>query len=353
MNKNFILIGVAVISLCACTQQPASVQSYGVQKGAGSTGIHTVLSGDTLYSVSQNYRLPMREIITLNNLKPPYALNVGHRLKLPPPNEYKVRSDDSLSSIARLYEVSPNRLANLNNLQPPFNLQQGQVLRLPTKTIEAQRQSSLAQRSMTARANQLDSNNRPYNSASYNNASISPVERMVLPPKTPASKINNPAMGRSVLDRTGDSQTEQVEVKQAQAVREKISNTPKLSKKNNFMRPIDGKVISSFGPKKNGLHNDGINIQGVRGTPVRAAENGVVVYNGNDLAGYGNLVLIRHENKLMSAYAHLDKTLVKRNAQVVRGQAIGTVGSTGQVDKPQLHFEIRRGSTPLNPDKFL
>lgn len=119
------------------------------------------------------------------------------------------------------------------------------------------------------------------------------------------------------------------------------------------MRPVNGRIISQFGPKKDGLYNDGINIKAVRGSAVRSAENGIVVYTGDDLEGYGNLVLIRHENRMMSAYAHLDKTLIKRGAKVARGQSIGTVGSTGQVDSPQLHFELRKGSNPLNPMKYL
>jgi len=119
------------------------------------------------------------------------------------------------------------------------------------------------------------------------------------------------------------------------------------------MRPVDGKIISNFGPKQGGLHNDGINIRAPKGTPVRAAQNGVVVYSGNDLEGYGNLILVRHQNNMMSAYAHLDKTLIKRGDTVKQGQSIGTVGSTGQVNTPQLHFEIRKGTKALNPVKYL
>ena len=119
------------------------------------------------------------------------------------------------------------------------------------------------------------------------------------------------------------------------------------------MRPIDGKVISKYGPKPDGLHNDGINIKAAKGTAVRAAENGVVAYTGSELQGYGNLVLIRHADRWMTAYAHLDKTLVKKGEVVKAGQSIGTVGATGQVDSPQLHFEVRRGTQALNPDLYL
>ena len=120
-----------------------------------------------------------------------------------------------------------------------------------------------------------------------------------------------------------------------------------------FSWPVRGRVLSTFGPKADGLHNDGINIAARAGAPVVAAENGVVVYAGNELKGFGNLLLVRHADGWMTAYAHLDKALVKKGQKVTRGQAIGTVGSTGGVSQPQLHFEIRKGTQAVDPAKFL
>ncbi len=112
-------------------------------------------------------------------------------------------------------------------------------------------------------------------------------------------------------------------------------------------------MISGFGAKAKGLHNDGINIAAKRGAPVKAAENGVVVYAGNELRGFGNLLLIKHADGWVTAYAHNDKVLVKRGQRVGKGQRIATVGSTGGVKSPQLHFEMRRGRTPRDPRKYL
>lgn len=120
-----------------------------------------------------------------------------------------------------------------------------------------------------------------------------------------------------------------------------------------FIWPVDGTIISSYGRKADGRSNDGVNIKAAKGATVRAAENGVVAYTGNELAGYGNLVLIRHADKWMTAYAHLDGMIVAKGATVKRGQAIGTVGQTGSVDRPQLHFEVRRGTEALNPEPYL
>jgi murein DD-endopeptidase MepM/ murein hydrolase activator NlpD len=120
-----------------------------------------------------------------------------------------------------------------------------------------------------------------------------------------------------------------------------------------FMRPVDGKVISGYGPKDDGLHNDGINIKAPKGTAVRAADNGVVAYTGSGMSGYGNLVLIRHQDRWMTAYAHMDKILVKKGDVIKAGQSIGTVGATGQVDSSQLHFEVRKGTQAVDPVKYL
>jgi murein DD-endopeptidase MepM/ murein hydrolase activator NlpD len=120
-----------------------------------------------------------------------------------------------------------------------------------------------------------------------------------------------------------------------------------------FGWPVGGRIISSYGDKPGGLHNDGINISAARGTPVRAAENGVVVYADDQLKGYGNLVLVRHADRWMTAYAHMDTITVKRGQVVKKGQKIGSVGTTGGVSVPQLHFEVRHGTEALNPVAFL
>jgi murein DD-endopeptidase MepM/ murein hydrolase activator NlpD len=122
---------------------------------------------------------------------------------------------------------------------------------------------------------------------------------------------------------------------------------------NSFRWPVQGRIISAFGTKPDGGHNDGINVAVPAGTSVKAAENGVVAYAGNELKGYGNLVLIRHSNNWVSAYAHNDEILVQRGDQVRRGQVIAKAGNTGQVSQPQVHFELRKGSRPVDPTKFM
>jgi murein DD-endopeptidase MepM/ murein hydrolase activator NlpD len=120
-----------------------------------------------------------------------------------------------------------------------------------------------------------------------------------------------------------------------------------------FRWPVRGRVISGFGPIPNGQQNDGINLAVPEGTQVRAAEDGVVAYSGNELKGYGNLVLVRHSDGYVTAYAHASELMVKRGDNVKRGQVIAKSGATGSVNAPQLHFEIRKGSSPVDPTKYL
>jgi murein DD-endopeptidase MepM/ murein hydrolase activator NlpD len=122
---------------------------------------------------------------------------------------------------------------------------------------------------------------------------------------------------------------------------------------NSFRWPVKGRVIAEFGARPDGGHNDGIDVAVPQGTSVQAAENGVVAYAGNELKGYGNLVLIRHANNWVSAYANNEELLVKRGDKVRRGQIIAKAGATGAVNQPQVHFELRKGSRPVDPTKYM
>jgi murein DD-endopeptidase MepM/ murein hydrolase activator NlpD len=120
-----------------------------------------------------------------------------------------------------------------------------------------------------------------------------------------------------------------------------------------FIWPVQGKIVLKYGAGTGGLFNDGINIQANRGTPILAAENGVVTYVGNELRGFGNLILIKHADNFVTAYAHTENPLVARGDVVTRGQRISSVGTTGAVTFPQLHFEVRNGRKSSDPLKHL
>jgi len=136
------------------------------------------------------------------------------------------------------------------------------------------------------------------------------------------------------------------------APRQTVIDTPETGD-TNFVWPMRGRVISEFGSSLSGERNDGVNIAASPDEPIHAAADGTVSYSGNDLKSYGNLVLIRHGGNYVTAYAHADRVIVNRGEHVVKGQIIGYAGQTGDVNSPQLHFEIRNGTTPVNPRGML
>lgn len=303
MGKLLCIACVLALSACGTRSTPAPVTHFGTKGGASSAGVHTVARGDTLWSIAKRYEVDMKDVIYVNNLRAPYPMEVGQRLTLPPPVTYKVRPDDTLYGISRTFDVPMNKLARQNNLRAPYRIDIGQKLKLPS--VQPATYKAVQVAAVTA------SGNKPVGPA----ITSKPVKRVE---KKPLIKTRTPSRAGS-----------------------------------KFIWPVNGRVISGYGPKKDGLHNDGINIAVRRGESVRAAENGVVVYADNQLKGFGNLILIRHADRWMTAYGHMEGFRVKRGQEVRRGDIIGTAGSTGQVDSPQLHFEVRRGTDALNPKLYL
>ena len=247
--------------------------------------------GDTVYGLSRRHRVPVRAIIEANHLRAPYHLKAGQRVALPRGRQHVVKRGETFYGIAQRYRVNPHAMARANGLAPPYDIRVGRVLVL-TGTGAA---SPAMKKSRTK------------------------VVLKRLPRRPPPKAVPQPPAASG----------------------------------NGFIWPVRGRVLSGFGVKAKGLRNDGINISAKRGTPVKATENGVVVYAGNELRGFGNLLLVKHANGWVSAYAHNDTLVVKRGDKVAKGQRIATVGSTGSVKTPQLHFEMRRGRTAKDPRKYL
>jgi murein DD-endopeptidase MepM/ murein hydrolase activator NlpD len=132
-----------------------------------------------------------------------------------------------------------------------------------------------------------------------------------------------------------------------------VNGLPPVSGSQLFAWPVTGPLVSDFGATANGGKNDGINISAAMDAPIRASASGTVTYAGDELKNYGNLVLVKHTGGYTTAYAHADRLIVARGDFVSRGQIIGYVGQTGDVSKPQLHFEIRSATTPVNPHSYL
>lgn len=368
--KKWLVLSASIITLTGCmetTSGPVQVHMYGVGTGGGSLGIHTVTPADSVYTISKKYNVPMRTMMEMNNLEPPYALVPGMRLKLPAPNTYKSRPGDTLYTISRLYNVSTTDLVKQNHLTAPYTIQPGTLLTLPAPqgpSMQAAAAPStipvapvavleppqVLSEPLPTLQSQHQQSGQQQGGASYvfnpgaDNASRLPAEpgKVIAPQTQTASVTAQPPMPTAQeADRAPAKTISKADIPDAPA------------RAGGFQMPVNGKVLSNYGPKADGSHNDGINIQAPKGSAVRAAENGVVVYADNKIEGYGNLVLVRHEDGYITAYAHLDKTLARRGQIVKQGEAIGTVGKSGAVDKPQLHFEIRRGTKALDPKPLL
>lgn len=348
------LLGVSALVLAGCadnsTKQPnpnIPVHKYGATAGGGSLGLYTVRQGETVWMISQRYNLALRDILDANYMRPPYSLSKGQRLSLPAPQTYKVRSNDSLYTISRLFNTSTTEIARLNKLTPPYKLTDGQVLRLPP-------QYKLVPVSLETVSMPVPVRPPLVETSKSSTKPLSPrdrIEREALPPPIASAEGGRYVPPPSSSSDYVDDAPAYVKPASATTPAKTIGKAPQREGK--FIKPVAGKVISGYGLKSDGLHNDGVNIQAAKGDPVRAAESGVIAYTGNQIAGYGNLILIRHADQYVTAYAHVDKTLVKKGDVVKRGQTIGTVGTSGSVDKPQLHFEIRRGTKALDPSDLV
>ncbi|MEE8098650.1 MAG: M23 family metallopeptidase, partial [Hyphomicrobium sp.] len=180
--------------------------------------------------------------------------------------------------------------------------------------------------------------------------------RIIQPPRYSQSQqptVINQRMTRVAALDTGTATDATPVAKSVRTQRIALAAPAAASASNKMRWPAQGRIVSGFGRRNDGTHNDGINISVPLGTEVHAAESGVVAYAGSELKGYGNLVLLRHDNGWVTAYAHNDQLTVKRGDKVQRGQVIARAGRTGSVDQPQLHFELRQGSKPVDPVPFL
>lgn len=316
------------------------------------SGAVQVAPGDTVYSISRRYGVSTRDIIQANRLKPPYRLMEGSRVMLPTPRTYVVAHGDTIFGIARRFGVEMGSLVRLNRLAPPYQIHPGQSLVMPTVSPP-----SLRHPAKIARINNPLSlpalTPAPRRKGS---APPMPIRRPVPRFKfvAPSSKTRSPPPVTSTppstpLATVSAQSTGKVE-RSAKDVRSALLRLPSRAG-TRFARPLRGKMIAGFGSQAGGLHNDGINILAAGGLPIVAAENGVVAYAGNELRGFGNLLLVKHAEGWTTAYAHADRLLVGRGDRVRKGQKIATVGASGNVSRPQLHFELRKDGRAVDPTR--
>lgn len=371
-------------------------------------GDYVVAPGDTLAVVAERTNTSIRSLIDMNGLQPPYALSPGMRLALQPRSQYVVQQGDTVASLAQRYGISESTLVSVNNLQPPYSVKPGQKLSIPN-TTEASNLPGVTAAAVppptpvgAVSATPLPGSSAPATTMpgapqpvtptvpSSSSGSGGAVSSQALPaPPTvatntvtampaapeptvpPAAATTAPkpsATQTTALPAPMPAQPAAPATKPAAVPTQPVASAPAPdtettaaavsgpaagSGKGAFAWPVQGKVISTFGSSKDGTKNDGINIAAPSGAPVVAAADGVIAYAGNELRGFGNMVLIRHDGGYVTAYAHNASLLVKKGDKVKRGQTIARVGATGAVFGPQLHFEIRKGTQPVDPMTFL
>jgi murein DD-endopeptidase MepM/ murein hydrolase activator NlpD len=325
------------------TVPPRSVAAARPAAQAGTTII--VGTSDTLDILAKRYNVSAAAILQANGYKGPRTLSPGQQLIIPratataaapapskpaavsaaAPSVHVVNRGDTLMGIARRNHVSVSELAKANHLDRSARLSLGMKLTVP------------ASKSATAAAPVAQP------------VAAAPVQPSA-PAAAPAAKVASAASATQSA-RLVQPTSSVAEEPAAEAAPAKSSEATGALP--TFRWPVRGKVITSYGAKTNGKSNDGINLAVPEGTPVKAAEDGVVAYSGNELKGYGNLILVRHSNGYVTAYAHASELLVKRGDTIKRGQIIAKSGQSGEVGSPQLHFEIRKGSSPVDPLQFL
>ncbi len=333
-----------------------------------------VQPGDTLYGLSKRYRVSVSELMSVNGMTSP-NLKPGQKLSLPAANaavrapmpraaevaapppapivaptsaevaakysgSYTVKAGDSLYNIARANKVPFAELQQVNGIADPRKVKPGTVLRVP----------GLGE--------------APVAAAQAMPAAVTPAApRTTLNSTTQPTVINGGQQVAALNDRASDATPDVKPVAPAAATpaavkADKVAAAAPAAAQQaadsaKLRWPVSGKVVAGFGGRPDGTHNDGINLSVPLGTDVHAAEGGVVAYAGSELKGYGNLMLLRHDNGWVTAYAHNDELLVKRGDKIKRGQVIGKAGKTGTVDQPQVHFELRQGSKPVDPTPFM
>ena len=260
---------------------------------------------DTLAMIAKRTGTSVGALAAANGLAAPYNLYAGQRISIPAGRYHAVKEGETGIAIARAYGADWQSVINANRLAPPYTLRVGQILRMPTQDAVAA--MSLEERAQAFRIDidDLISGGEPAAETPRPRTKKTSVAEQPLPLPTAFS-------GR-------------------------------------FVWPLEGPLLSSFGAKDGGRYNDGINIGAAKGANFVAAADGIVAYAGDAIEGFGNLILIKHGDEWVTAYAHADALLVTRGQRVKRGDVIGRVGNSGSVSEPQLHFEVRRGRTPLNP----
>ncbi|MBN9413391.1 MAG: M23 family metallopeptidase [Candidatus Paracaedimonas acanthamoebae] len=368
INSSLLLLFVLLLTSCASRKGPPAPVSYGrtpvpssnLQSSPSLTpklrtspqldlksNTIRVEENETLVTIAKKTGVAAYQLIALNNLKEPYTLKPGQQLRLTedaPVNEsFSVIEEPS--SQEELEEETNNDLKSTSTILP--------VSKPKRKLTEAE-QDLLASLQREKKAMTQENHEEIEQERTHSLLLTSDKAKK----KKAPIEIEQPFVPEEDLTQVDPTLPSQIE--ETLTIQEEAAPHPKKSPSKNstpkFSWPVKGKIISSFGPGEGTLQNDGINIAAPKGTPILAIEEGTVVYAGNEMQGFGNLILLKHPGGWMSSYGHAAKLLVERGAKVQKGQSIALVGNTGSVNEPQLHFELRnmqKNGKVVNPQLYL
>jgi murein DD-endopeptidase MepM/ murein hydrolase activator NlpD len=302
---------------------PPSSSDY-ANNGKGRSGqqevtSYTVKRGDTIYNIAQRNGISHRELADLNDIPMSAKLYPGQILHLPRGKGFDWGNE-------RAQEEVPGKRSQQTT---PEKAREKTVAATNSKPVKPSKPVAVAE----VRAETAPSDPVVTGGPGSQTAVVGEVTQIV-------AEGHEETSGSPEGPKTGARECEAL-----------LANPTQRSAKT-FREPVQGQIISKFGSKEDGSFNDGVNFLVPQGTPVKAAENGVVAYAGDELSGFGNLVLIRHSDGFVTAYAHNEEINVKRCEVVKRGQVIGKAGATGNANKPQVHFELRKDSKPVDPETF-
>ncbi len=301
----------------------------------------TAAPGDTLESIARAVGVAPGALAVANGATQPVALVPGTKLTIPAGQWHSVKPGETMSAIAHAYRAAFPAVARANGARAPYPLEVGDRVLIPSAPARTAAAKPIVPPPATVEARAQAFNldiERLLGKEPAAHAKPPPprAARAVPLPRTAGEdKAYPPPLGEVAATPTEGAGVRALPQAEAPAI--------------HLDWPLTGRVLSTFGAKPGGRFNDGINIAAIAGAPVRAAADGVVAYAGTGVAAFGGLVLVRHADGWLTAYAHCEALLVAKGDSVRRGQPIARAGATGEVDAPQLHFEVRRGRVPVDP----
>ena len=294
---------------------------------------HVIKSGESLYTIAKHYNVTAQAIMQASNISAPDKIVVGQRVVIP-------GRPDLLAAMDGVKAPAANDMLPLDSAKPTIatakpedlSIHSAPPLVAPVTPGNETKVASLGNAGLPPLAGRIATAPGAAPAAVHNAMSGKPPA-LTPPSSAPAA---TPHAAPTVANTAAPA---------APAAPKPALTDPPVSNADKFRWPLQGKVVIDFAASR----GTGINIAAAEGTPIKAVENGTVIYVGSGVEGYGNLILIRHSNGYVSAYADLKDMNVQKGASVNRGDIIGTTGQTGSVKSPQLHFELRKGAAPVDP----